>query len=351
MLCAPMIVWTLLESYAAGHARAGSIFVLSLVCSPYFVETLALPRYAVGFYLAALLALVALSMYALGQQPTLRGLLLRALMAGAWLAMCALCRSSVLLLLPAFAVTLGIALRRAAPPPRPSALVAVALAAALAVPYLLVRQPEHHGLWSALWEGLGDFDREKGHAWSDPVAEQVSRAAGAGPLWTPGSEALFRRLVLNDIAEDPAWYARILLKRTAATITQWKLWPWRPRDGTPVRPRTSWNEGFMDKYYGYTTTVDHVGLGLWRLELPIGLLLLPGLLLAVLAVLRPPGERPRGAHAGLIVAAVVALATLPLPVLISTAAAQEKQAFALVYFLALGFAVEDLSLRSRSPGS
>jgi hypothetical protein len=348
--CAPLVAWLLWESFAARRARAGTVFVLCLVCSPYFVESLALSRYAVGFYLAALLALAAVGFHVLRPAVTVRGLAWRAIGAGCTLAVCALCRSSVLLLLPAFVAALALGAWRAVPQRRRAALAALGLAAAVGAPYLAVRQPEHHGLWSALWEGLGDFDREKGHAWSDPVAEQASLAAGGGPLFTASSEAAFKRLVLKAMADDPLWYAGILARRMGATLTQWKLWPWRPRDGTPVRPRTSANEGFIDKYYGYTTTVDHVALGTWRAELPIALLLLPAVALAVVAVARRGGAG-RAAREGLLLMGLFALATLPVPVLISTAAAQETQAFALAFFLGLGFLAEQVRIRERPPGS
>jgi hypothetical protein len=350
LLCAPVIVWAVVEAFAAGRGRAGTVFALCLACSPYFVESLALPRYAVGFYLAALPALAAVGFYVLRAAVTARGLALRAAAAGCWLALCALCRSSVLLLMPAFLAALAIGAWRALPQRRRAALLALGLAAAVSVPYLLVRQPQHHDVWLPLWEGLGDFDREKGHVWSDPVAEQVSRDAGAGPLWTASSEALFRRLVLQSVAGDPLWYAEILAKRTAATVTQWKLWPLRRRDGSPVRLRTSPNEGFIDKYYGYTTTVDHVGFGPWRAEVPMVLLLLPPIALVAAAILRTGAAR-RAARDGLVLISLFALATLPVPVLISTAGAQETQAFALAFFLALGFLAEQVSVRSRPPGS
>ena len=167
--------------------------------------------------------------------------------------------------------------------------------------------------------------------WSDAAAEEASRRGGGGALWTPGSEAMFRRVVIQTVREDPLWYGEILLKRVAATTLQWKLWPWRPRDGTPLRQSTSWNEGFMDKYYGYSTTVDHAGLGPWRAELPISALLVPGAILLGLRRAAP-----------LLVMGAVAVATLGLPVLMSTAAAQETQAFALVHFLGLGFLLDEL---------
>ena len=332
LVCLPLLAWMVCEFFAAGRGVAGTTFALALSCSPFFLETLALTRYAVGFYLVALMPLVALGVYGVLGAPTTRGLLLRSAAAGLALAVCALCRSSTLLLLPGFALALVAALwRLRAALGRRTAVVALGAAALLLVPFGLVRQPSHHGVWSAFWEGFGDFDREKGHAWSDAAAEEVSQRGGGGALWTPGSEALFRGLVLEAVRQDPLWYGEILVKRLAATTLQWKLWPWRPRDGTPVRASTSWNEGFIDKYYGYSTTVDHVGLGEWRLELPISALLVPT---AVLIGLR------RGAP--LRVMAVVALATLPLPVLVSTAAAQETQAFALTYLLGLGFLLDEL---------
>jgi hypothetical protein len=216
----------------------------------------------------------------------------------------------------------------------------------LAAPYLFVQPAERHGVWSAVWEGLGDFDRTHGHAWSDPVAEQVSRDAGGGALWTPGSEAVFRRVVIGDVGGDPAWYVRILAKRAGATLVQWKLWPRRAASGSPIRRSTSDNEGFMDKYYGYAATADLVGLGPLRLELPMVLMLAPPLVLGLLAF--RPATRA-GARPALLVLLCLAVATLGVPLVISTAAAQEAQAFAFVYVVALGFVVELLWRTRRRP--
>ena len=206
------------------------------------------------------------------------------------------------------------------------------------VPYLLVQPRERHGIWSALWEGLGDFDRTHGHAWSDPEAEKVSREAGGGALWTPASEAVFRRIVLDDVGRHPGWYAGILLKRAGATLVQWKLWPRRASSGSPIRRSTSENEGFMDKYYGYAATADHAGLLGLRVELPVAVMLLPAVLLAGLAL---RGEAREVARRQLLVLGCVAVATLGVPVLISTAAAQEAQAFCFVYVMGLGFVVQE----------
>jgi hypothetical protein len=43
---------------------------------------------------------------------------------------------------------------------------------------------------------------------------------------------------------------------------------WMARSASP-------NEGFMDKYYAYTTTVDFLGFGEHKLELPVALIILP----------------------------------------------------------------------------
>ena len=338
LVALPVLGWLVAEGFAAGHGPAVSAMALALCCWPFFLETLALPRYAVGFYLVAVLGLCAFALALCLGALTPGGLLARATAAGLLLALCAVCRSSVILLLPGFVLALLVGLRRVAPrwPGRVGILALPALIA-LAAPYLFVQPAQRHGVWSAVWEGLGDFDRTHGHAWSDPVAEQVSRDAGGGALWTPGSEAVFRRVVIGDVRGDPAWYAGILVKRAGATLVQWKLWPRRAAGGSPIRRSTSDNEGFMDKYYGYAATADHVGLGRWRVELPMVMMLAPPLLLVALALRGPARAEARRA---LPVLACVAVATLGVPLAISTAAAQETQAFAFVYVLALGFVVE-----------
>jgi hypothetical protein len=270
---------------------------------------------------------------------TPRGLLWRTAGAGALLALCALCRSSVIVLLPGFVLALLIGVRRLRHQwPGRLVFLAVPALVVLLLPYVLARPSERHGVWSALWEGLGDFDRTHGHAWSDPVAEKVSQDAGGGALWTPASEAVFRRLVLEDVRHDPLWYAGILARRAGATLVQWKLWPRRASSGAPIRRSTSDNEGFMDKYYGYAATADHVGLLRWRMELPVAVMLLPVVLLGGLAWRGPAREAARGALA---VVGAVALGTVGVPILISTAAAQEAQAFAFVYVMAGAFCVEE----------
>lgn len=356
--CIPIILWTAWEFFMADQPVAGTIFVFGLASSPYVVEMLALPRYAVGFYGLALLLLVPLSVYALLRtSPSLKGLIIRAVLIGVGFGVCALSRSSSLLLLAGFYLALFLGVRRALPRETHgwhNLAVSMAVFLLFLTPYLAMRRPQRHDVWQPLWEGLGDFDRTKGHAWSDPVAEQVVKKAGGEALWTPRSETIFRALVLEDLRDDPVWYATILAKRLCTTVAQWKLWPWTPRDGISIRRRSSPNEGFIDKYYGYTTTVDHVGFGSWRVEVPVSLLLLPTALFVALPWL-PARFRSAarygwraGGHLGLI--GCVGFAALPLPVLITTAGAQETQAFALVYLLGLCFLAEEITWPLRSAG-
>lgn len=214
---------------------------------------------------------------------------------------------------------------------------------------LAVRPTQHHAIWSAVWEGLGDFDRSKGYTWSDAAAEKVAQAGGASTLKTPEAEAVLRALVLSDVRRDPLWFAGILARRLFATLTLQKLWPWAPLDGVSMAPSTSPNEGFMHKYFRYTHSVDFLCLGSRQWEIPISLLALPTLVFAGWAA------AARGRHSaqfaamgsGLLLLLTMALATLPLPVLISTAGGQETQAFALTYFLGFGLLVERLLGRAR----
>jgi hypothetical protein len=143
--------------------------------------------------------------------------------------------------------------------------------------------------------------------------------------------------VLSTIRREPGWFARILAQRLWATVSQRKLWPRWATDGLWMERSTSMNEGYMDKYYTYTQTVDFLGWGVHLVEVPIALMIVPTLALIAL----------RRGREGLVVAA--AAAAVFVPVVISTASGQETQAFALVYFLGFAFALEALfALRPRS---
>src|SRR5262249_41084343 len=139
----------------------------------------------------------------------------------------------------------------------------------------------------------------------------------------------FRKMVLDDIRSDPAWFAAILGRRLFATVSQSKLWPWTLRDGRSSAPRSHFNEGKIDAYYDLTRRVDWLGAGPIHAELPITMLIAPTVLLLLLAA---SGWRRAAVPAGSVLfLACLAIATLPSPVLITTASAIETQAFALTY--------------------
>jgi hypothetical protein len=337
----PVLLWTAWEFGEACRPVAGTLFLLLVACSPFVVEALALARSSIGFYVLAVLVLVPLAVYAvLGRGGSLRGLAWRAALATLFFTLAAWCRGGVLLLFPGFALALAVAFERVRPPHLGRAqrvLAILGLLAAFLGPFAVLRPAGHHDVWAATWEGLGDFDREKGHTWSDPAAEELVALQGVRGLRNAESEQVLKAIVLRHIREDPGWYASILLKRVGATLTQWKLWPWGPRDGIHLRRASSPNEGYTDKYWGYTTTVDCFGLGSVVKEVPITVLLLP-----TLALLAAAAARRRGGWGPPAVVGMVAAATLPLPVLISTAGGLETEAFALAYFLGAAFLCDEI---------
>jgi hypothetical protein len=329
LLALAVVAWSAVELCAAGSVRAALAWVTLLAWFPYVPEALTLTRYPVGFYLLAVLMIVPLAAYATASRsPTPRGLLVRALAAGGGFALCVYCRSSTILLTPGFFLALGLGLRRVVPDTRRRlGLGGVALVLFLA-PLPLAKVGQQNDVWQPLWEGLGDFDRTKGYTWSDAVALERARLAGASELWTPESEAAFREQMLRDVRDDPAWYAAILARRLFATVSLQKLWPWGPRDGAFMRRQDSANEGVIDKYWTYSATIDHVGAGRWRFELPVSVLLLPAAIVLAGALRRRPFAW-RAATLG----ACVAAGTLGLPVLVTTAGGVEAQAFGLVHLL------------------
>ncbi len=343
LAAAPALVWCVHEMWQSRRRVAAVVFAAAVATSPYVAETLTHARYAVGFYLVACLVAVALTTaVVLRPQISLAALAARFAAAGAALAVCISCRPSALFVLAGLALLLPVWLARF----RHLGLLATALLAALLVaPAAVARPSKHHDVWIALWEGLGDFDRTKGHTWSDPVAQGVARFHGAPELWSPESEPIFRELVLSHIRNDPAWYAAILAKRAGSTVLQWKLWPYGPTDGLHMRRKTSDNEGFIDKYYGYTTTGDHIGFGTWTKE--VWMPVWPGLMLILLlhSLLSRSADaaavRTRRLEAGAV--ATLGVCFLGVPVAISTAGAQETQAFFFAYFLAAALLAERLT--------
>ena len=354
LLALPLFYWIMLEHLVAGNGPTGAVFLLLLALSAYTADLLTLPYSAVGFFLVSLLLVVALATYSLtAPRITPSGLLLRWLVGGIVFAVCVLCRRSCLTLAPALTVAAAIgAIRASRGKKRPmgrAALFTVGALMLLLGPHLLVRPSAHHEEWVGIWEGLGDFDREKGHAWDDDVAREALRREGyvvsgsVGPWWNAEMESIFRRLTLRDIATDPAWYAGILGRRLAATVLQLRLWPRQSVDGRSFASHTRPNEGCIDVYYRLTHTADWFGLGRRLVELPLVVLWMPlvtAAALGAIALLRRRSGRLVLAKGQLGIVGLVALAAAPLPILVTTASGPETQAFTLVHLLLAGVLVE-----------
>jgi hypothetical protein len=369
LLAAPLMIWVGFEFARAGHSGAGLVFAAIVGLSPFVAGVLALPYAGIGFYVLGILILVALSLYAsLATPPAARGFWLRMAVGGLAFAACSLGRSSCLLLLPAIFAAIIAASRRLVGPRR---LRAVAFASAGAVMVFLIPYvaadalvahvvggtlrardqppvPQQHPIWWNLWMGLGDFDREKGYVWADDVASAVAVRRGGvpiGPSWLdPRDERILRDMMLADILDDPYWYLRILARRTLATLTQWKLMPWKPWGGSPMRPRSHPNEGQIDAYYALTVAIDWVGIDGYRLEVPIPILIGPTAVLLAWCWRGSEGQRARSRRA-LQVVLYVGLGTVLLPIFVTTAGGIETEAFVLTYFLGLAFVVDEAARR------
>jgi hypothetical protein len=361
-----VLFWLAWELAACGHAVAAGVFSMLLALSTYTVDTLALDYSATGFYLTALLLVVPVATYAMRppSRRTMPGVFGRAVLAGVLLAVSVLARGTALVVAPFLIVSLVLALRGVRAARRPPWIAAVLVCAAFLAPYAVGRTSvnhlvsrtsskygldapvQAHELWVSIWEGLGDFDRTKDHFWLDERAQAI---VGKRLLGIPESERILRAAVLRDVKDDPLWFAAILLKRFAATVLQRKLWPWPPVSGMSIAPATAPNEGVIDSYYSLTATADSFGVGRFRFEVPIPLLLLPGLLL-ILRVLFPRRHGlPDAARSSTLVVSLLAAAAIALPIAVTTAGALEPQAFVFTYLLAAAFLAEAVvqSLRDR----
>jgi hypothetical protein len=360
----PLLIWIALELAAAGRLAAAATFLGVLACWAFAIDLLALSYAAVAFYLVALLAVVPLAVYATMRRPTIAGLLWRCAAAGPLLGLCLVSRRPSLLVLPGFLAAFAIGLHRcqlmanASRVRRLAALGALFFAglALLLGPQLVLAShlrrlavetawrhdvrrlpPQEHDTWITLWQGLGDFDREKGHIWLDKAGENAVLQAGGDRRLSPRSERILRDLILRDITGDPVWYVGILVRRLGATVLQRKLWPWTPLGGRSMVAADDVHQGVMDNYYNMLAQSDVFSLGARSAELPMALLLMPtaGLLLA--AAIPRLSRRWPSVRADVATVACLAAGALPAPVLITTASAFEAESFMLVHLLAAAF--------------
>ena len=360
----PLLAWLAYEFHANGQAAAGWLFLAAFSCSGFALDMLTLGYSASGFYVMSLLLIVPLAVYAVFGAPTASGTLLRAALAGIVFAACAASRSACLLALGGLGAALLWAASRT--PSARRRLLFCASIAALLLPYALLqveigrlgaqtierrglRRPprQAHDIWITLWQGLGDFDRSKGHVYLDKAGEIAVKAAGGDQRLSERSERIMRGLVLDDIRRDPLWYLDILFQRLDATLTLRKLWPWAPRDGVSFARSTDPSEGVTDTYYEMTARADMFRLGGRVFEAPVLALLLPSVLLGLGSLIGPSALRGH-ARRCLAALALVALGALPTPILITTASAFEAQSVVLVHLLGLAFFVSWLKLGVRA---
>jgi hypothetical protein len=341
----PLAFWVMFESLRSGEGFTGGVFLGLLSFSAYFLETLTLPYSAAGFHLLAALVVVALAFFAFGPSPSPGSVALRVVIAAVALHMATWCRSSAVIFLFPAIILLLIALLRAEA--RSSlmrrVLFSCALLLAMAAPKALAPKQSHE-IWIGMWEGLGDFDRKHGHVWSDAKARIALEGEGytierRGPYWNPETEAIFKRMVLRDIGNDPLWYANILVRRVGATVTQWRLLPTKAETGVTYEWPQDPAEGVTDTYYNFVKTADVLtALGrTW--EAPLWLFWIAPVVFAGMFLRHRREARARSRMALL---AAFAISTLTMPVAVTTASGIETQAFVLVYLLCAAYLASDL---------
>ena len=348
----PALCWAIVELWLAGFPWAATVLGGLTASSPFVVQSLVYGHSPFGFYLVAVVCVIALSAYAVRSTPSPAGVLVRAFVSGVVFAGCRLCRGATLGLAGGFLLPLVLAGSRV---PNPAARVGrwclVILAVAVQItPSILARRPQNHAVWTSFWEGLGDFDRTKGYVWDDGATMEFLKAQGLPASWVDLSSertaSFLRARIAADISSDPQWYTRILAQRLLSTVLLWKLWPRAATDGTTFAPKVWPNEGSIDGKFRVVPTVDVLALGRHRFELPVATILGPSFLFAAaalarkrLGVLEAREVRLRG---GLSILTCTTLAVLTLPVLLTTAGVLEPQAIGLVYFLGFGLCLDAL---------
>ena len=237
------------------------------------------------------------------------------------------CRSSSVFFVPASTVVAMVGFHRGGLSRARAAGLALGL---IALPVAALRPYEVHSVWAALWEGLGDFGTDHGYSWYDAQASRHLGEHHGLPVRkelryiTAAEEKAFGEDFVSDVTTSPLWYARVLAKRFVATTFLTHLDPWGPRDGESRRTPLF--------HYKYTTPVDWFGFQDVAREVPVSVLYVPTIALILISLFRRTWRNGEMA-----VLAAIAFATLPVPVLITTAGALETQAFTLVYFLGAAF--------------
>jgi len=334
LLAIPMLAW-LIWSLCARARQPGAALVTTvlLACSSYVAEILTLPHSAVGFQFLGVILLASLAVTLLSPPaPSRRRAACFIGLAGLWFAVFTVTRAGTGLVAPGFVALFVLYETRLGASGKAAVLRAAAWALLFLSPYLVARPPEHHNVWTSVWEGLADFGEDRGFSWHDRDAKRALKAAGIEPFANPKElsevhETFFRERVIQAIREDPAWYATVLVRRAVRTLSFHDLAPTCASDGQASAHPTS--------HYKYTTTAEHFGIGPKRHEFPFWVLPLP---IALWAALAASGTLRRSAfwrtQAG--VGLVLVAGVLPTPVLISTFAGQETQMAVILAFYSAG---------------
>lgn len=378
LVAVPLLGWLNWELYTAGHAVAAAVLLPLLALSSYVTTTLSTSYSATGFYLIGILLLITVAVFCvLRRRLTINSWSLRVIAAGGFFALCMMCRNGTLALMPGFVLAFWWAtadeqllasvrsIRWFRQCNRYGLLLLTLLL--FAFPTILFRgymksvmhsaaaqfdlptsPTMGHPVWHNVWCGLGDFDDTGVHVWDDLNAATAVVEAG-GPdlrsiIRTSASkeyEVFIRKMFLDKITDRPAWFAEILLKRVAATVFQTKTLPHTMIGGRATLVAKD-DGGAIDSYYRLTAHGDVFEIGGRRIELS----LLP-FIFATIALL-VAGIRQRcaavDAEAALFpqscIVGCIAIGTIGVPVLITTAAGIETQAFCLVYFVAAAFGLE-----------
>jgi hypothetical protein len=209
---------------------------------------------------------------------------------------------------------------------------------------------QHHEVWHVIWCGLGDYDPTGRHAWSDEAARQVVEQAGGPRIGMTANaeyEQLMKRIVLREIRSDPAWFAGILGRRTLATLVQYKLWPHPLVSGRSLA--VEWNtRNKIDDYYALTPHADSFGFLKYEVELSLLPFAALSFWFCAAVALPRPGAAAGSERAVAALLCALAVGSLALPVLVTTAGALETQAFFVVHFAGTAFWLER---RWRAPRS
>ncbi|MBN2145314.1 MAG: hypothetical protein JW774_11895 [Candidatus Aureabacteria bacterium] len=379
-LALPVLLWLLLELNQLNHAFTAWVFIALFSLSSYVSGAITLTYSSTAFYLLAGVMLFPFLLYCFWGRISFQGYLLRLIFAGMFFAVCAICRSGALFLLPGFMAGIltvsadqvirqkwaGVFFLK-----KGSYLTAVFAGLIIFLaPYGITQAFIHglmnrtnrihgvsnpvltrHAIWHSVWAGLGDFDSQYGHIWGDlEPCSAVARAGGPDFTGLPRHiipfminddyERILRKICLKDIMNDPFWYGSIMGKRLLFTVFLVKLLPWEIRDGSAFCYEEDSKKTAVDLYYQFSPTADFFKIGWHHYEWPVEMFMLPVWILLAGKAWKSRNNKIIFRYALFLFSMVIPF--LILPVFLTTAGGMEPQAVIFLYFLGFSFALEKL---------